>query len=40
MSCDGDLLNVALEKLENEFKRLLEESSMPVQLRAMMRPQA
>ena len=40
MSCDGDLLNVALGKLENEFKRLLEESSVPVRLPAMMGPQA
>lgn len=36
---DGDLLSVALNKLENEFKRLLAENSLPVSLPAKMGPQ-
>jgi len=36
---DGDLLSVALNKLENEFKRLLSENCLPVSLPAKMGPQ-
>lgn len=36
---DGDLLSVALNKLENEFKRLVAENCLPVSLPAKMGPQ-
>lgn len=36
---DGDLLGVALDKLEKEFKRLLSENCLPVPLPSKMGPQ-
>lgn len=36
---DDDLLSVALNKLENEFKRLLSENCLPVSLPTKMGPQ-
>lgn len=37
--CDGDLRNVALSKLEDEFKRLLADNCLPVPIPAKMGPQ-